>query len=229
MEILSHRGFYREADINENTHAAFERAIAIGADGIETDIRLSAEGEPILYHDRLAPDGRPVAALSRRELENIAGYEIPTLDEILSRWPEVFWNLEIKCTAAVPVTIELLRRHPGLETILITSFRHDVVARCAERLEIAGGLLLANVPVDVPAKFEPWQATPQVRTVVWDFNVLDAELVAQTKKCGFRVFAYGMVTAAEHRECRDWGLDGMITDFPEREIGNSWEDCEPAA
>lgn len=229
MKILSHRGSFRGADINENTHAAFERALALGVDGIETDIRLSAEGEPVLFHDRLAPDGRPVAALSRRELEKTAGYEIPTLDEVLARWPNVFWNLEIKCPAAVPMTIDLLQRHPRTEKILVSSFRHDIVAQCAGLVDVTGGLILASAPVDVAKEFEPWKAFPQVRTVVWDFNVLDAELVAQTKKCGFRVFAYGMVTAAEHRECREWGLDGMITDFPEREIGNSWDDCEPAA
>ncbi len=56
-------------------------AIAADVDGIETDIRLSADGEPILFHDRLAPNGRAVAALSRIELQETTGHEIPTLDE----------------------------------------------------------------------------------------------------------------------------------------------------
>ncbi len=221
MEILSHRGFYRGADIPENTHAAFARAVAFGVDGIETDIRLSADGQAILFHDRLAPDGRPVAALSHGELQEITGHDIPTLDEVLSRWPDVFWNLEIKCTAAVAKTIGLIKRHPRPEKILVTSFRHDIVAQCAGELETACGLLLPAAPVDVQLLLEPWRTFPRVRTVVWDFNVLDASLIAETKACGFKPYAYGMVTQAEHEYCREWGLDGVITDFPDLEISDS--------
>src|SRR5438552_1018797 len=111
MKIVSHRGFHRGADIHENTHAAFERAISHGVDGIETDIRLSADLQPVLIHDRLAPDGSLVESLTRRQLEASLGHEVPTLEEILSRWPDVFWNLELKCSAAAPATIELVRRH----------------------------------------------------------------------------------------------------------------------
>src|ERR1700694_3441497 len=147
MKTLSHRGFHRGAGLHENTLAAFERALKHDVDGIETDIRVSANGQAVLYHDRLAPDLRPFASLSREQLEKSAGYEAPTLDDILVRWPDVFWNLEIKCPEAGPLTIQRLRRHPRPDMILITSFRHDVVARCAEQLDVGCGFLLAHRPV----------------------------------------------------------------------------------
>src|SRR6266436_3737173 len=116
MQILSHRGFHLGATaIHENTHAAFERAIQCGADGIETDIRLTADAQPILFHDRLAPGDRPVEELTRCEFSAIAGYQIPTLGETLSRFSDVYWNLELKCAAAVPATIDVVRQHPGPE------------------------------------------------------------------------------------------------------------------
>jgi glycerophosphoryl diester phosphodiesterase len=216
MKVLSHRGYHVEAGIHENTHAAFERAIAFGVDGIETDIRLSADEQPVLYHDRLAPDGRPVESLTRRQLEEIVGYEIPTLDEILTRWPEVFWNLEVKSPAAVDPTIDAVTRHAQIDNILLTSFRHDVVQQCAQRLDAACGLIVAHTPVDVPQMLDPWKAHSRVRTIVWDFNVIDREIVGEAKNCGFKVYVYGAVTRAEHERCREWMLDGVITDFPDR-------------
>jgi glycerophosphoryl diester phosphodiesterase len=216
MKVLSHRGYHVEAGIHENTHAAFERAIESGVDGIETDIRLSADEQPVLFHDRLAPDGQSVESLTRRQLEDIAGYEIPTLAEILTRWPEVFWNLEVKCPAAVDTTIDAVQRLAQIDNILLTSFRHDVVLRCAQRLDAACGLIVAHTPVNVPQMLDPWKAHPRVRTIVWDFNVSDRGVVCEAKTCGFKVFVYGAVTPAEHERCREWMLDGVITDFPDR-------------
>jgi len=222
MQILSHRGYHLGATaIHENTHAAFERAIQCGADGIETDIRLTADARPILFHDRLAPGDRPVEALTRRELAEIVGYEIPTLAEALGRFPDAFWNLEVKCAAAVTVAIEVIKRHSRLDQLLLTSFRHDIVRECAERLDVACGLIAAHAPIDVPQMLGAWQEFPRVRTIVWDFNVLDASLVQQAQHWGFKVYTYGTVTPSEHDSCRKWGLHGVITDFPDRAHGKT--------
>ncbi len=216
MKVLSHRGYHVEAGIHENTCPAFERAIEFGVDGIETDIRLSADAQLILFHDRLAADDRPVEALTRRQLEDMAGYAIPTLDEILAQWPDVFWNLEVKSPAAVDATIHLLTRHARLDNILLTSFRHDVVLHFAQRLDAACGLIVAHTPVNLRQMLEPWSAHSRVRTIVWDFNVGDREIVREAKTCGFKAYVYGAVTPAEHGRCREWMLDGVITDFPDR-------------
>jgi glycerophosphoryl diester phosphodiesterase len=219
MKIFSHRGRYRGTALHENTLGAFESAIAFGVDGIETDIRLTADGEPVLFHDRVAPGDRSVESVTRRDLQELAKYEVPTLGEILSRWPDVFWNLEVKCVAAVPATIDLLKRHPRLERVLLTSFRHDIVAECARQLDIQCGLIAAHAPLDVAQMLAAWRPVPRVRTIVWDFNVLDAAMVEQAKQNGFQVYVYGVTTPAEHQMCRSWGLTGVITDFPERARG----------
>jgi glycerophosphoryl diester phosphodiesterase len=216
MEILSHRGFHRGASLHENTLAAFERALDHGVDGIETDIRLSADEQMVLYHDRLAPDLAPVESLDRRQLEKIAGHEIPTVDDILGRWPDVFWNLEIKCSAAGRLTIERLRRHPRPDRILITSFLHDVVLRCARQLDVACGFLLAHRPADLSESLTAWVGQSPVRTIVWDFGVLDQATVACAKEDGFRTYSYGVANRDERQLCEEWGVDGIITDEPLR-------------
>lgn len=96
VAIIAHRGSSIAAP--ENTLAAVERAVGEGADYIEIDVRLSADGEVVLFHDRslrrLTGDSRNVQDLSLAELKTIdvgswfgdtfAGETIPTLDETLT-------------------------------------------------------------------------------------------------------------------------------------------------
>jgi glycerophosphoryl diester phosphodiesterase len=54
----------------------------------------------------------------------------------------------------------------------------------------------------------------RINHLVWDYNVLDEALLAQAATNGFRNFVYGPITRAEHEECRQLGVDGVITDYP---------------
>ena len=81
MLLIAHRGYHAAAP--ENTLAAFEAAIMVGASGIETDVRISRDGVPVLIHDRVIASGETVADLTRTEIEQAVGHEIPTLDEAL--------------------------------------------------------------------------------------------------------------------------------------------------
>src|SRR5690242_11805495 len=91
---LSHRGYHK--DVPESTLEAFERAVALGVDGIETDIRLSADGQLVLLHDRVVGNAQPVASLTRNELSAVLGHSVPTLEAALEQHEDVLWDLEIK-------------------------------------------------------------------------------------------------------------------------------------
>jgi glycerophosphoryl diester phosphodiesterase len=108
--IWAHRGARREAP--ENTLPAFARALEIGADGIELDVRRTADGELVVIHDatidRTTTGHGPVAALSLAELRSVSasagmtGFDatvIPTLEEVL----------ELTAPAGVDINIELKR------------------------------------------------------------------------------------------------------------------------
>jgi glycerophosphoryl diester phosphodiesterase len=58
MLVLSHRGYHK--NLPENTLDAFQAALSLGVDGIETDGRLSRVGELVFCHDRVSPDSRKV-------------------------------------------------------------------------------------------------------------------------------------------------------------------------
>jgi glycerophosphoryl diester phosphodiesterase len=217
MLILSHRGVQTYAP--ENTLAAFEAAIALGVDGIETDIRLSRDGIPILFHDRLTPDGDEVAAVTQTELSDRMGYAIPTLEEALQlplQDSKAFlWNLEIKIPDALDATVEILRRYQTSRQILVTSFWHPLVLKISQLVKVDCGLLMAHRPLAFQARPDWIPDRPSITTLVYHYGTLDAELVVQSQACGFRTFVYGAETRRDHEQLVQWQVDGAIIDRPE--------------
>src|SRR5439155_1371396 len=93
--VFAHRG--GSALAPENTLAAFDNALDLGADGIELDVRLSKDGAVVVHHDRTlerttALHG-PVAERTAQELR-LAG--VPTLADVLARYREVRVIIEMK-------------------------------------------------------------------------------------------------------------------------------------
>ncbi|MFQ5989384.1 MAG: glycerophosphodiester phosphodiesterase [Candidatus Methylomirabilales bacterium] len=212
MLILSHRGY--QNGVPENTHAAFERAIAIGVDGIETDVRMSADRLPILYHDHFAPDGRKVDSLSRTELGGLVGYTVPTLESALEKWDGVLWNLEIKTPAALDATVSIVSQFSASRRFLITSRIHHIVEQLSQGLDADFGIViprrLSNFGTVTVTRFGG-----RINTIVWRYEVLDAELLEETAAGGMRNLVYGTRTRDEHQQCTELKIDGIITDHPE--------------
>jgi glycerophosphoryl diester phosphodiesterase len=215
MLIFSHRGYH--VTLPENTLDAFAAAEALGVDGIETDVRLSADGQPILFHDRLAPDGREVAALTRTQLCEQVGYEVPALNAALSRFDRIWWMLEIKTPHAWPATAERIRSYLGQRRLMVTSFWHDLVARAASELTLDYGLIVAHRPLDFGGAvlgLAPGQTA--IRNVVWYFGTIDADILRQSEALGMRNFVWSREqrgpralsrAAADRRDHRPPGAD----------------------
>jgi glycerophosphoryl diester phosphodiesterase len=141
MFLYAHRGASAEAP--ENTLAAFRRALEAGADGIELDVHLSADGVPVVIHDdtlERTTDGRgPVARSSLavlRELDagswfapDFSGEPLPTLEETLHLLAgRLRLNIEVKEARAGMAVVELLRQFPQAD-VVISSFDHGLLAR----------------------------------------------------------------------------------------------------
>ncbi|MEM9380849.1 MAG: glycerophosphodiester phosphodiesterase family protein, partial [Planctomycetota bacterium] len=148
--VLGHRGAPREAP--ENTLASLRRALELGLDGIEYDVRACASEELVLFHDeRLerTTDARgALADLDLRELFSIdaggwfakryTGEPIPVLDEALGLTHErrggdpPFHMIELKEPGLVDALAELLREHRPSIPCRVASFRRDVVLDARE-------------------------------------------------------------------------------------------------
>ncbi|MBL9122528.1 MAG: glycerophosphodiester phosphodiesterase [Planctomycetaceae bacterium] len=217
MLVLAHRGYHQ--DVPENTLEAFAAATKLGVDGIETDLRLSADRQIVLYHDRLAPDGRPIEGLSRAELARLAGHPVPTLSEALDAQPDLLWNLEIKTPEVVAAALQIIAGYHGRRRLLITSFWHNVVAAVRSRTDLPCGLLEANRPAELsPLILEQAVRPPAARaigTIVWSFEMIDVELLAEARARDIQNWAYGLHTPADHQRAVELQLDAVITDRPE--------------
>ena len=212
MLVLAHRGYH--ADVPENTLEAFDAAVKLGVDGIETDVRLSRDGVPVIIHDRVTPRKRAVADLTRREIEDDMGHPVAALPEILDAFPDVLWNIEIKNPEAWPAASRVLAQFLSRRRLFVTSFRHDVVLRCADELAVDCGLLVAHRPLDAGVMIAGCAGHSRIKGVVWDYNIVDLDASTAVSAAGWANYVYGAVTAAEHRRCIALELAGLITDYP---------------
>ena len=152
--IIAHRG--ASALAPENTFAAFRKAIEDGAEGIEFDVRLSKDGEVIVFHDatlaRLSDRKNLVSSLTTEELQKIdvgswfarlktksangdfSGETIPTLRETLDFLKD-FGGLiyvELKCRASkieklVKAVCDVISDSPLLPQIIVKSFQLEAI------------------------------------------------------------------------------------------------------
>lgn len=209
MLILSHRGLRR--GVPENTLGAFQAAVDAGVDGIETDLRRTRDDAIVLFHDRLDPRGLAVGDLTHRELSDAVGYAVPTVDDALTTWPDLLWNLEIKTPDVAAPLRARLRAHEGVH-VLVTSFWHDALAAFADAgRHVECGALLASCPIELSPGL---RSMAHVRTLVWEYEFIAAQTLRLARAHDMRVFAYDAQTRTEHEACRRAGLDGLITDEP---------------
>jgi glycerophosphoryl diester phosphodiesterase len=129
----------------ENSWPAFESAVGLGYRYLETDVRVTRDDVPMIFHDaaldRLTGRAGRFADLSAAEAAAIglAGggtgqdTRVPRLDDLLGRWPEVRLNIDVKEPAALGPTLDALRRTGAITRVCLTSF-DDAVVRAARRL-----------------------------------------------------------------------------------------------
>jgi glycerophosphoryl diester phosphodiesterase len=237
--VIAHRGSSAEAP--ENTLPAFEAAVRRGADAIELDVRLTADGAPVVIHDatldRTTDRSGPVAAVTLAELRTVdagwhftpdrgrtnpcrgADMRIPTLGEVLWTFPRLNVLVEIK----EPSAQEAVRR------VLL---QEDAAARCV----VASENRQALVGFDEPP-FARGACAPEISALYWaalfrrrgpapSYRMLSVPL----RHRGLLVPTNGFVAAARAHGCavhvwtvnspdtarRLWrrGVSGMVTNVP---------------
>ena len=211
--LLGHRGVpYRE-----NTARGLDECLAAGLDGAEIDVQLLADGTVVVFHDldlrRLANDPRAIASLRAGELASVRvfGEPIPTLAEILDRWPSDRWlNVELKAggRALVDATLEQLERR---ERIVISSFDPTMLeAARARGCEHELALLLearspAWLHVDGGRSFG-------CRSVHLDATLVSPATIERYAKLGLGVGFWGARSLEIERRLAQLGVVRVITD-----------------
>ena len=127
--VFAHRG--GSALAPENTIAAFDNGLALGADGLELDVHLSRDGVVVVHHDRLLDRTTrlrgPVAARPAKEL---AAARVPSLSDVLARYRDVRVIVELKVNRQelAVAALDAVRRADAIERVCLGSFGRRVLS-----------------------------------------------------------------------------------------------------
>lgn len=228
MELIGHRGQRTVNGAPENTVAAVDAALAAGADGVEVDVRLTADGAAVCLHD---PDLRRVASstglvhhLTYDELRRMplaGGHVVPRLEEITEvvrgrglLVVEVKWNPTDRRPIAAAV-VSVLRSARLGDRVVFSSFSSELLAQ-ARRIDPQLCRALVTGP-DLPAAGGLSRAVAaghaelhaHLRTVLADHEIADE---AQQRGCRLRCWTVNREVDA--RLLTVAGVGSFITDDP---------------
>jgi glycerophosphoryl diester phosphodiesterase len=223
--ILGHRGARHAAP--ENTFAAFDLALAEGAEGIEFDVRLNASGDVIVCHDvtleRVTEgrDRRRVHELSTTECRavRLSGAEpLPFLRDVLD-WAErrgACLNIELKADghrrpALVRAVAELTRSRSARGNLLISSFHPLVVLG---HRALAPSVPSAWLVESVRAADLDWLALAGSAAFHPKHTLITRQRMDRWKARVSRVHTWTVNDPKRARELAELGVDALITDAP---------------
>lgn len=217
--VFAHRGSGPRGPAAENTLAAFEAAGSLGADGVELDVRRSADGHLVVHHDAVLADGRPLCELAAVELPS----SIPSLEEALGACGALAVNVEVKNHEADPdfdpsehvarATARLLAARQAAGRggpLVVSSFAR--AALIAVR-EVAGELETAWLYGPEPPRADPVVVAAEGGLAgLHPFDTLvDASSVAAAHAVGLAVRVWTVDDPARLVELGSLGVDAVVT------------------
>ena len=229
MEIWAHRG--ASARQPENTIAAFRAAMAGGADGVEFDVQLSADGVPVVIHDEKVErthfgEGW-VQSHTVADLQGLRCRMKKGADPLTTRIPTLVEVLDLLATGTQRINIELknsVKPYKSLEgkvlhmveerrlagRVVLSSFNHYSLQKLREK-----GWTGDLAAVHDGMLREPWRYFREldVQAVHPPRQVLMVPgYVTRAHRAGFQVRVWTVNKPALRRRCERFGVDGIFTD-----------------
>jgi len=203
--LLGHRGARAEKSIPENTLVSFDCALAQGCDGFEFDVRLSADGQPVICHDTRV-HGFEIVQTSSNQLA------LPTLRDVLKRYQSsAFLDIELKVSGLEAIMLKLLHTYPPARGYVVSSFLPEV-------LQVIHGTD-ATIPLglicETRAQFGVWSQLP-INYVILQQNLARQNVITKIKDSGKKLYVWTVNSTTDIRRLADRGVDGIISDHPQR-------------
>jgi glycerophosphoryl diester phosphodiesterase len=215
VNVVAHRGA-SAANPPGNTIAAFAEAVAQGADWVELDVHLTADGEIVVHHDPVLADGRVLGELSAADLPDV----IPTLAEVLAACSPLAVNVEIKPdgvdalrSSLIAKVVELLQSEAPSRDFLVTSFDHDICDQVrALDATLPTGLLNAHGD-SLQTDLDRAESAGHVAINPW-FGLVTKEFGDRAHALGIAVNVWTVDEPEQMRALADMGVDAIITNVP---------------
>lgn len=237
-KIIAHRGANQYAP--QNTMPAFRKAVALGADGLETDVHVTKDGEPVLCHNYNVDDtsnglGR-ISEMTLKDLKSLdfganfsrkfRGTPLPSLEEFLMfcrQSPLSIINIELKSPkqdahGIVQKTLDAVARFHLLDKLLISSFDPDLLLQTKQIEPNCKTALLYPTPQNsIPYYVHPPYALVQkigADAVHPHYAFVNPAMVRKFHKMGVRINPWTVNALSVVRRLLACGVDGIITDRP---------------
>jgi glycerophosphoryl diester phosphodiesterase len=200
--LLGHRGARAQRSIPENTLASFDQALADGCDGFEFDVRLSADGKPVVCHDPQT-GGIEIARASAEQLS-----ALPQLQDVLARYQDrAFLDIELKVSGLEKITAALLQKHSPHRGFVVSSFLPEVLyAVRAEDPGVPLGLIC-----ETEAELRRWREL-SIEYVIPHYRLVDGALLRQLKDARRKILVWTVNAPADMHRLAESSVDGIISD-----------------
>jgi len=233
-----------------DTMFAFENAVAIGSDVLEMDAHITKDGHIVLMHDEevdRTTDGTGlIEDLTLDELKRLdaaydwstdndatfphrgQGIQVPTLDEVFGKFPQMRYVIEIKLTKN-PIDqplCDLIRKYGMQDKVLIGSFHDEAmknfraicpeVTTSAARNEVRNYVLLGKaflwgfIAPDYQTVQPPWDPEESL-----GITIVTERFIRESHAKGLRIEPWTVNDPELMRKYIEWGVDGIITDRPD--------------
>lgn len=231
--VISHRT--QNGTMPENTLVGVEAALEARADGVELDVRLTADGIPVLLHDatleRTTGDPREVSALTFEELRTgvriqpvqrvLEPQVVPSLAEVLDLVAgRAIVVIEIKQADIHEQVAEVVRRARAEAWCWIWTFDPHVGIACRRvlrdvpvGLNTAPGILERYGFADEPVKLCVREG---FAAVSWNHGTVDEAQVRSAQRRGLATYCWTVDEPQDIRRVWEAGVDAICTDFPDR-------------
>ena len=206
---IAHRGAHE--DLPENSLAAIVRALDLGAQGVEIDVRATADGVLVLHHDPDLPDGRAIAAHTMKELLSSGDSARPELARLEDALDAVAGRAVLFIeTKVAGIEFPLIRAvRASAADAAVHSFDHDTIRSLKLIMPALRAGVLTGGDASVAVDAAVWAMADDVWHVAAD---VDAELVTRCHRLGKQVIAWTENSADGVRRLCDLKVGGICTD-----------------
>ncbi len=225
---IAHRGASGRGLAPENTLAAFEKALDIGVDMLEIDVRVTGDGQLIVLHDPSLDRTTDCEGIVRemrldeiRQADAGDGERVPILPEVfdLAR-NRASILLEIKSDFIAERVVQAIADAQIEEQVVVQSFNPQTVER-VKRLapHLPSSLLIGELPT-TPSRVRARRLVSQVLEVgantlsIWHAT-LTPSLIEEMRKRGIAVWAWTVDEEITMRDLAMMGVQGLVTNYPD--------------
>ncbi len=209
MLILGHRG--AAGHLLENTMPSFHKALELGADGFEMDVRITSDGKLVVVHGPVV-NGHSVQNSPYADIQSLSGgFEIPLFEDFLATFGgKAFLDIELKAPGFEQEALALIEKHCDRARTVISSFHPQTLIKVRQIAPDWQLGFIYNRTQD-----EEQRHNCPIEVVVPQFRLASRELISEAHGEGMKVFAWTVNDRQEAARLVETGVDGIISDYPE--------------